>query len=820
MANNNVIKKIKIKQADGTFSDYYPIGANAQNVTDRQGYDLQQVLGDIDVDNDGSVAAQLEDIDNEEVLYYFNPQSQTLIDSGATNKIVGECQIIKAYGKTIMIDTGGINRSQSIKTYLQSIGVNKVDYLIISHWHYDHCTNFYSNMDYIDWSDCICYFPLEIPAWVTESTSYYNQCVTFANSNCKQVIFPVDYDELVLNKFFKITFFNCGASAFNEIKEIEDDINDYAGYWTGNGYPNQYYFNDYSMLALVQHNGNKILYSGDAMKANQERAYLAGFGANVDLYKMHHHGVNKLDEKNCAVNLQYCTMVNPKSVIIMNGTQGDMGYVYQTDVNFFSNSDIYYAVYNIITFATKNGHCYQKTNAKKVGVASAEWQPVYIFISPDDYGANYIPDGSYNRPFWDGSGAISYFNSSPAKNCNNLVFVFKPCSNADRHPGLENTIGRETKVTFESYDYYKNGDNAFPVDATGVFTQEAITNLKKYKIRAYVRNSLTGDIAICGLCFMPTDASLSQISIGNKYYVPIQTRNGTIDINRCMISYEEVTKDSTSFYWGAKANPFGTLRVNHCYFYDCILGVAVQNDGVAYLTYCSGDNILKWAGQDGGKVRYNGAGLGATLRNVHLGRPSWTSLTDQICWHIYCTIEVFGDTSNNYCYDSSDNLINFEHWMRKVNQYPWNYRNIVPEFIEHRDYTGNNPVLGCLSSNNGSQSYAIDAYGANLRDYSLGAVTTTPGYDLAAKASVIEYDLDNLQTIGVYYIAGASAAERYSNCPTLYNCRIVVSKLTSGSYLIQEVQSRDGAVYRRVYDSSQTNPWSAWQTIISPATWN
>lgn len=41
MANNNVIKKIKIKQADGTFSDYYPIGANAVNITMTDGESVE-----------------------------------------------------------------------------------------------------------------------------------------------------------------------------------------------------------------------------------------------------------------------------------------------------------------------------------------------------------------------------------------------------------------------------------------------------------------------------------------------------------------------------------------------------------------------------------------------------------------------------------------------------------------------------------------------------------------------------------------------------------------------------------------------------------
>lgn len=127
------IKKLKIKKQDGTFTDYIPIGADAQNIDMNNGFSVQANIGNIDIEKDGDISTQLNEIDNEEVLYYFNPQSKTLINSGETNLISGECQIVKAYGKVIMIDTGGTNRSQSIRNFLESINVDKVDYLIISH---------------------------------------------------------------------------------------------------------------------------------------------------------------------------------------------------------------------------------------------------------------------------------------------------------------------------------------------------------------------------------------------------------------------------------------------------------------------------------------------------------------------------------------------------------------------------------------------------------------------------------------------------------------------------------------------------------------
>ena len=53
------IKKIKIKQSDGTFSDYIPIGANAKDVDMANGYSLENTIGTIDVDEEGSIKTQL-----------------------------------------------------------------------------------------------------------------------------------------------------------------------------------------------------------------------------------------------------------------------------------------------------------------------------------------------------------------------------------------------------------------------------------------------------------------------------------------------------------------------------------------------------------------------------------------------------------------------------------------------------------------------------------------------------------------------------------------------------------------------------------------
>lgn len=58
----DLIKKIKIKKQDDTYTDYIPIGADAININMSNGKDLQNTIGDINVDEDGSIAEQLKNI--------------------------------------------------------------------------------------------------------------------------------------------------------------------------------------------------------------------------------------------------------------------------------------------------------------------------------------------------------------------------------------------------------------------------------------------------------------------------------------------------------------------------------------------------------------------------------------------------------------------------------------------------------------------------------------------------------------------------------------------------------------------------------------
>jgi len=56
----NKIKTVKIKNEDGSISiESYNISADARNIDMTNGYDVQEIIGTINVDEDGSIAEQL-----------------------------------------------------------------------------------------------------------------------------------------------------------------------------------------------------------------------------------------------------------------------------------------------------------------------------------------------------------------------------------------------------------------------------------------------------------------------------------------------------------------------------------------------------------------------------------------------------------------------------------------------------------------------------------------------------------------------------------------------------------------------------------------
>lgn len=244
-------------------------------------------------------------------LNYFNMHlAITMIDVGQGDSILIELPHNKG---NVLIDTGGFisyedeewkksKNSYSIASsviipYLKSIGIKKIDYLILSHGDSDH---------------------------MGEAINLFNEFkVDKVVFNCgeyqvleKQLINVLDKN--------KIKYFSC-------IEEL--NIDKYKLQFLNTGiYDNE---NDNSSVIYLNYNNYKFLFMGDA-SITREKDILEKYNLkNIDFLKVGHHGSNTSSSE------EFINSINPKYSLISVGKNNRYGHPKDSVLDTLSNSYIY-----------------------------------------------------------------------------------------------------------------------------------------------------------------------------------------------------------------------------------------------------------------------------------------------------------------------------------------------------------------------------------------------------------------------------------------------------------------------------------------------
>ena len=220
----------------------------------------------------------------------------------------GDSTLITINNKTTLIDTGGNidyhNKEykyqiakNKILPFMKSIGIKKVDYLILTHGDYDH---------------------------MGEAINLVN------NFKVEKVIFNCgEFNELekelikVLDKK-KIKYYSC-------IKELNIDDNKLYFLQTKE-YDNE---NDNSSIIYTQLNNHKFLFMGDAGVEVEEDLIKKYNLQNIDVLKVGHHGSKTSSGK------KFINEINPKYSIISVGKNNRYGHPNKEVINVLENSKIY-----------------------------------------------------------------------------------------------------------------------------------------------------------------------------------------------------------------------------------------------------------------------------------------------------------------------------------------------------------------------------------------------------------------------------------------------------------------------------------------------
>ena len=236
---------------------------------------------------------------NINIKYFIRDASVTFLDVGQGDSSV----IILPFGKTILIDTGGlylsrynISKNKTVP-YLNSLGISKIDILILTHGDYDH---------------------------MGEAINLVN------NFKVKKVIFNCgEFNDLekklikVLDKK-KIKYYSC-------IKELNID-NSKLYFLQTKEYDNE---NDNSNVIYIELDGYKFMFMGDS-GIEKEKDILDKYNiSDIDVLKVGHHG------SKTSTGSSFIKKINPKYSIISVGENNRYGHPNNEALKNLANSKIY-----------------------------------------------------------------------------------------------------------------------------------------------------------------------------------------------------------------------------------------------------------------------------------------------------------------------------------------------------------------------------------------------------------------------------------------------------------------------------------------------
>ncbi len=232
---------------------------------------------------------------------------------------IGDCSILKTKDSAILVDTGRAEDYGRLRNALAVEAINKIDYIIISHYHSDHIST--SNLNNLindyDLSECRFILPPLIPESYhhegeTEIYQRQNEILEILNNNNLAYINTYDSDSRqMMLADIRFEFYNLDHSAFYAADED---------------------YNQMSIVFIANIGKTSVFYTGD-MGLPLEDKLINIIKRTVNIAKFGHHGLNE------TANLNFWRKVHP-DVFFSNSPEAWHDELYLT------SKQIKYANYN------------------------------------------------------------------------------------------------------------------------------------------------------------------------------------------------------------------------------------------------------------------------------------------------------------------------------------------------------------------------------------------------------------------------------------------------------------------------------------------
>lgn len=206
----------------------------------------------------------------------------------------GDCALVTCGGKSLLIDGGPSSASRKLYSVLRDLGIDSLDYLVMSHPDADHCGGVSGALEYARCQRSFCS--------VTE-----NDTKTFKNIKQRldaqgcAIEVPKAGDSFYLGSA-KVTF-------VGPVETVADDTN------------------NNSLVLRIDMGGYSWLFTGDAEKEEEKSLIAAGANLKATVLKVGHHGSAS------STSAAFLKKVDPEYAVISVGADNSYGHPKQAVLN-------------------------------------------------------------------------------------------------------------------------------------------------------------------------------------------------------------------------------------------------------------------------------------------------------------------------------------------------------------------------------------------------------------------------------------------------------------------------------------------------------
>lgn len=203
------------------------------------------------------------------------------------NVAQGDAILIQCDGVNMLIDAGANDKAELVKYYLESQGVNKLEYVIGTHPHEDHIGGIDVVIDNFDIGKAI--MPKE-----TSTTETFKDVINSINNKNLKITEP------------KVgTSYSLGGASWEIVAP------------NSNFYDNS---NNYSVVIKLIYRNNSFLFTGDAEDISEEEMLNNGIDLKADVLKLGHHGSSS------STTEEFLAAVKPEYAVISVGRMNSYGH--------------------------------------------------------------------------------------------------------------------------------------------------------------------------------------------------------------------------------------------------------------------------------------------------------------------------------------------------------------------------------------------------------------------------------------------------------------------------------------------------------------